>query len=330
METTPSFIAPDILITVSKEQYFPSDEGPEAMELFIDLKPYFPEVCCFEIVAVQSVRWHRSKGVFIDHDRTGINYAFDNQHSHWDSEDASDTLEYVVRDHSSGQTATAKITVQRIAAAHFEAADMHLMLPLDDLMPSGRRASPFELHLNQFNKFEDVEVLEVGVYNTKLFRSIAFDTERAATLMLTFETNCNPWHHGLRTSFDYSIRARVDGDLGVAKGTIHFEAYFRGFYAELFSVELADPLPAELLIDVAERNDNFSDISLIAVGSTIEERGEVVYTEGMEITYVPNLTSGFWDADDATDVISYTLRNNITDQEASNYISIEKAEPEEE
>ncbi|MCF8256993.1 MAG: hypothetical protein K9J06_05545 [Flavobacteriales bacterium] len=325
METPSSFTAPDILITASHLAAVSLEK--EKQELHIDLRPYFPEACCFEVVAVQSLRWHRSRGTFIDNDRCGLTYIFSNEDHHWDDEDASDTLEYVVREHGTGHTASGIITVQCIAPAHFEAVDIHYMIALEDMMPNGRRPRPIEMSLGLVNKFDEVEVVEVGIYDRKLFSSIRFDADMSDTLIFDIETACSPWYSEKRTELEYAIRAFVDGEYGIAKGKITFEVYSRGFYAEMIHMEMSDPLPSEKLIDVRKHNPNFANISLIDVGDTVTVRGAVNHVGGFMVQYVPNGPSGFWDDANTLDAVSYTLRNDITGQEASNYIILKKSAP---
>lgn len=357
METTETetFTAPDILITVPRLPGIRRPDGtaplPDIIDrpigmrtdtqemsgttaphrgsdgLHIDLLPYFPEICCFEVVAVQSLRWHRSQGAFIDHARTGVRYTFDNSDGHWDDDGASDTLEYVVREKATEKTAMGVITIQRIAPAHFEAEDIHLMLPIDDMLRDGRMPEPWEIPLGLVNRYDEVEVVEVGMFDQRLFRSVGFSPDRPDSIVLNFERNCNAWHPGRRTEMEYAIRAKVDGEYGIAKGRLSFEAFTRSFHAEMIDIKMNDPLPHEVIIDVRAHNPNFADIGLEHLGSTVAVRGTMEHLGGFLARYVPDSGSGFWESDNAMDAVRYTLRNNLTGQVAHSLIVIAKGGP---
>lgn len=298
METTETetFTAPDILHTLQRMP------GPGVQNVEVDLRPYFPDVCCFEAVAVQSMRTRQGHGALIAPGRTAIVYLMDTDDGHWQDEEASDTLEYVVRDKATGQTAMGSITVQRIPPVHFEAEDIHLMLPLDDMAGHGR-PGPWELPLGLLNKFEEVRAVEVGTFDTRLIHSIGFVNGSPDAIVVALNPGCGAWHPGQRTSFDYAITAVAGGEEATAKGRITFEGFARAFWAESVEVEMEWPLPAEVVIDLAEHNGNFAEVSVDSVGTTVALRGQVGHIGGTEVTYTPNPHSGYWDSPDAADMV---------------------------
>lgn len=114
METQTTLEAVNVTITV----YYPLPE-----ELVIDMNHYYPDLCCFEIIAVESRDNSKSESVLIALHKTSIIYKADDSEV-WEDVDAYDIIQYVIKDINTGQTAIGEITIQRIENPEFVLEDL--------------------------------------------------------------------------------------------------------------------------------------------------------------------------------------------------------------
>lgn len=301
--------------------YYPVEND----ELVIDLKPYYPNRCCFEVIAIENRETEKAKEVFVSQNRTEVVYELQD-YGYWHQTEAFDIVTYVIKDLDTDETAIGKITIQRIEQGAFQAKDVELTFTNEDL--NWETDEPLEIPLRFLNKQDGLKLVEVGAYDKKLIKHIAFSPEDESEMLIYVETKCSPWLGGVSTEFDYAVQATIDGEQTVSKAKFKLRAVDAAFYAEMVEIEVSEPIPSSIYIDIREHNRNFAEISLIDVETdTPSERGIVYFDQGgLGVTYVFNTTSGYWDSEDSTDILPYRLRNHVTGQEAVGYILIEKEE----
>ena len=294
-------------------------------ELVIDIKPYYPELCCFEIIAVENRETEKVKEVFVSQNKSKVIYK-PQEYGYWQQEGAFDIVTYVIKNVETEETAIGEITIQRIEQGGFQAKDVEITFTSERL--NWETDEPLEIPLRFLNKQDGIKVIEIGTYDKKLIKHIAFSPEDESKILLYIETKCSPWLGGVSTEFDYAVQALVDGEETVSKAKFKLRAVDGAFYAEMAEIDITEPIPSSIYIDIREHNRNFAEISLIDVETdTPTDRGIVYFDQGgLGVTYAFNTESGFWDNKDAGDVLQYRLRNNVTGQEAVGYILIEKEE----
>ena len=64
-------------------------------ELVIDIKPYYPELCCFEIIAVENRETEKVKEVFVSQNKSKVIYK-PQEYGYWQQEGAFDIVTYVI------------------------------------------------------------------------------------------------------------------------------------------------------------------------------------------------------------------------------------------
>jgi hypothetical protein len=288
----------------------------------IDLAPYYNELCCFEVIAVQSADTKKQNGVFITEDKNGVIYKPDTAKGYWQTPDDYDVIEYCIRDIGSGQTAVAKITIQVIEKGLFDAVDICYNIPYEELKEV--YDEPGSIDLGLINKFEDVQLVQLGPYNTKLIKHIGFDPTSPSSFIGLPNLQCNNWHPGKRTEVEYAISALVDGEYSISKAKLIITCIGNLFHAENIEIEVNEPLPAFVMINVRNSNPLFAQIAVDSVGSTPTQRGTIQVMPPLNVRYNFNFSSGFWNTAEAQDVFRYTLYNSTTGKKACAYINIKK------
>jgi hypothetical protein len=287
----------------------------------IDLAPYYSDLCCFEVIAVQSADTRKQDGVFITTDKNGIIYQPDLKNNYWKTADDYDVIEYCIRDIGSGQTVVATLTLQVIERGLFDAVDICINVPFDYII-EGDEFSKYDLA--ELNKFEEVQVVQIGAYNTKLIKLITFDSEIQSKIIAYSNRQCNNWYIGKRTEVEYAISALVNGEYSTSKAKLIFTCIGNLFHAENIELEVSEPMPAFILINVKDYNPLYAEIAIDSVGATPTERGSISILAPYTVRYDFNLGSGFWDSADARDVFRYTLYNSTTGKKACTNIAISK------
>jgi len=319
-------VAKDITIRT----YFPLDND----QLVIDLDKYYDGLCCFEVVAVESRKSGKTKGIFITYDKRRIIYkACDTEHSGpdefelWSQVGATDTIRYVVKDVNTGQTSTGTIVIERIEHGTFKAADLCVSFPVDTFNMEGWFGFPrLQMDLAWVNKQDSVRIVEVGDYNEKIFRSVAINIDKQSELVVDFATECMNLNVGRTTEIEYAIEAEVNGEKSISKAKVIFTFFTRTFHAEYIEVSVESPTPSEKYINVLDYNPTFANVGLLDVDvNTPSARGSVFIDHAMSrVRYEFNHGSGYWDNPEAVDVLRYRLINHNSGQEACNYIILEK------
>jgi hypothetical protein len=293
-------------------------------EVVVDVEKYYGKNCCIRVIGVESKLKDGRLAVDISPDGKKVIYEGDMSSELWTCHE-KDSFEYCVEDTHTGEKATATITLSGVKPNdEFKAADICVEI-------DGMDSSLLRLRTGVVNKYNDVSVVSFGAYDEGLIENVAVDPLDDSMLLIKLNRDCSAWEKvSTSTTFSYTIASsefvgeKAFGCITVQKSIHHYPAID-------IVIEVTEPLPDTILIDVAEhyRDRGYSgELEVVGFADVDEDRGVPSILDGAEtIYYTFNKESGFWDGNEVTDVFKYTKEADTDTDDtyrASAYVIIKK------